>query len=288
MSLTKALIHYLLKRFHLIPLTLLVASDILVVHSILQKEVSNITDYVFAFLFVLLFLFHNRVGDDQRDFAFDAKYYPERQVQKGIISLKVLNRLTIITYFLMVLLMLTINLQSLWIGIPLLLFAWWAKKDFYLPETFKEQYFFLYNLLNMLQMLFLQVFIYFALQPFKAFDLLIWMHIAFVFALSLQIEVTRKIHHKKYPANDQYSDRLGVKASIYLWLMFSILSIFLSFYLGYLMDVDWIMLLVFEGLFLVILFFGGYFFNQKASAENLFWLCSILSYIGQNLLLTYG
>lgn len=288
MNTVKTLFQYFIKRFHLIPLTLLVISDIVVVRAILKNEVLQFIPYLLAFLFVLLYLFHNRVGDDKRDFAFDAKYYPTRAVQKGKISLALLDKMAWITYVLMGAIMLLMDVRSLLIGIPLLGFAWWAKKDFHLPESFKERYFFTYNLLNMLQMFFLQVFIYFALQPFQPFDQLIWVHIAFVFVLSLQIEVTRKIHHQKYPANDQYSDRLGVTKSLLLWLFFGLLGVVLSFYLATMLHVETQTLWAVEGIVVFVLLVGALIFNKKSSAENLFWLCSISSYIGQNLLLAYG
>ena len=115
-------IKYLLERFQVIPLSLLVASDILVIYRITSDKNIILWKYLVAFLFVILYLFHNRLADDQRDFDFDNKFHPDRAIQRGIISLNKLKTLSFISIILMILLAGSFNFLSLTIFITLILY----------------------------------------------------------------------------------------------------------------------------------------------------------------------
>jgi 4-hydroxybenzoate polyprenyltransferase len=281
--------NYLLKRFHLVPLFILVLSDILVVYRVLDPEPNSFWKYALALFFVLLYLFGNRVGDDLRDFDFDQKHYPNRAVQKGLLSKKELNAMFYLGYALMIISALLVNQQIVLPFIGLLIISVLAKKDFFLPESFKSKYYFSYNFLNMLQMLALQFFVYLLLGVTQ-FDQLIIVHVLLVFLLSLQTEVTRKVKAKKYASMDNYSDRLGMKGALLLWFIFALLSTITAFAMGQLLQIDLSLLISLESLFIGLCLLGVLFYAKKANekGENIFWLCFILFYVGQNLMLTYG
>ena len=87
------LLKYLLKRFQIIPLLALVITDMMAIDRLTSNREIPFWRFFFSFVFVLAYLFHNRVADDKRDFEFDMEYYPDRDLQKGIISISFLENL---------------------------------------------------------------------------------------------------------------------------------------------------------------------------------------------------
>ena len=286
----KIFINYLLERFQIIPLSILVASDILVIYRITYNQNILIWKYVIYFMFVILYLFHNRLADDRRDYDFDIKFYPNRAVQKGLISLKQINNLSYIAIFLMVIIAGSFSFLSLAIFTLLILYTLVAKKDFFLPKYFKEKHLFVYNFLNMLQILSLQIFIYVTIINSLDFTHFIYSHILFVFILSIQVEISRKIKPELSLANDLYSDRMGMGRSIILWVVFGIFSIINSAYLAYIIGIQLNTILFLEFIMLILFFIGGtlYYLKKSLTYENYFLAIMILTYIGQNLFLAYA
>ncbi len=286
----KIFINYLLERFQIIPLSILVASDILVIHRITYNQNIFIWKYVIYFMFVILYLFHNRLADDRRDYDFDKKFYPNRAVQKGLISLRQINNLSYIAIFLMLIIAGSFSFLSLAIFTLLILYTLVAKKDFFLPKDFKEKHLFVYNFLNMLQILSLQIFIYVSIINSLDFTHFIYSHILFVFILSIQVEISRKIKPEISLANDLYSDRMGMGRSIILWGVFGIFSIINSAYLAYIIGIQLNTILFLEFIMLTLFFIGGalYYLKKSLTYENYFLAIMILTYIGQNLFLAYA
>ena len=286
----KIFINYLSERFQIIPLSILVASDILVIYRITYDQNILIWKYVISFIFIILYLFHNRLADDRRDFDFDNKFYPNRAVQKGLISLRQINNLSYIAILLMVIIAGSFSFLSLTIFTLLILYTLIAKKDFFLPKGFKEKHLFGYNFLNMLQILSLQIFIYVSIIDSLDFTHFIYSHILFVFILSIQVEISRKIKPEKSLANDLYSDRMGMVRSILLWSVFGIFSILNSAYLAYIIGIQLNTILFLEFLMLLLFFIGGtlYYLKKSLTYENYFLATMILTYLGQNLFLAYA
>ena len=290
MNTYKIFINYLLERFQIIPLSILVASDILVIYRITYNQNILIWKYVIYFMFVILYLFHNRLADDRRDYDFDKKFYPNRAVQKGLISLRQINNLSYIAIFLMVIIAGSFSFLSLAIFTLLILYTLVAKKDFFLPKDFKEKHLFVYNFLNILQILSLQIFIYVSIINSLDFTHFIYSHILFVFILSIQVEISRKIKPEISLANDLYSDRMGMGRSIILWGVFGIFSIINSAYLAYIIGIQLNTILFLEFIMLTLFFIGGtlYYLKKSLTYENYFLAIMILTYIGQNLFLAYA
>ena len=286
----KIFINYLSERFQIIPLSILVASDILVIYRITYDQNILIWKYVISFIFIILYLFHNRLADDRRDFDFDNKFYPNRAVQKGLISLRQINNLSYIAILLMVIIAGSFSFLSLTIFTLLILYTLIAKKDFFLPKDFKEKHLFVYNFLNMLQILSLQIFIYVSIIDSLDFTHFIYSHILFVFILSIQVEISRKIKPEKSLANDLYSDRMGMGRSILLWGVFGIFSILNSAYLAYIIGIQPNTILFLEFIMLLLFFIGGtlYYLKKSLTYENYFLATMILTYLGQNLFLAYA
>ena len=93
---------YLLKRFQIIPLLALVITDMMVIDKLTSNREIPFWRFFFSFVFVLAYLFHNRVADDKTDFEFDMEYYPDRDLQKGMISMPFLERASFLMIGLMI------------------------------------------------------------------------------------------------------------------------------------------------------------------------------------------
>lgn len=286
----KTFIQYLLNRFQLIPLSLLVLSDVLLIVHIAGTNDNALFQGFTVFLFVMLYLLNNRVADDKRDFEFDNKHHQDRALQSGKLSLKFLNRIGYICLASMLALSIFFGKTAMLAITPVVLFAYWSKLDFSLPKSFKEQHFFLYNIMNMLQMLLLQSFMYFSVMNTFTLEPIMWLHIGFVFLLSLQVELTRKIQPEKTPAFDTYSDRLGMRRALLLWgaVGMTALSVFRILAKELSISVFTINIALICCVVLLSLGGGAYYFLKSKSAEGLFWLTVIMTYIGQNLVMIYG
>ena len=189
------------------------------------------------------------------------------------------------------------TLIALWMGklsllffVPLLFYTLLAKKDFLLPDHFKIKNLFTYNLINMVQLLFLQIFIYVSILDSLVLDDIVWAHILFVFILSIQVEITSNVKPDISPGNELYSDRLGMGGAIMLWYFFGLASIIISITICGLLGIGLKHILFFEALILLACFFSGllYLKNETSVYENLFWLGLLVTYIGQNMILTYA
>ena len=114
------LFKYLLKRFQIIPLLALVITDMMVIDRLTSNREIPFWRFFFSFVFVLAYLFHNRVADDKRDFEFDMEYYPDRDLQKGIISISFLERASFLMIGLMIIISVFMGQLSIMFFLPLL------------------------------------------------------------------------------------------------------------------------------------------------------------------------
>ena len=280
---------YLLKRFQIIPLLALIITDMMVIDRLTSNREIPFWRFFFSFVFVLAYLFHNRVADDKRDFKFDMEYYPDRDLQKGIISISFLERASFLMIGLMIIISVLMGQLSIMFFLPLLFYTILAKKDFFFPDNFKIKYLFTYNIINMLQILLLQIFIYVSILDDMMLDNIILFHILLVFILSIQVEITRKTKPNTSRGNELYSDRLGMKGAIMLWIFFGVGSMVISATICVLLGINIKDILFYEAIILTICFISGltYLKNATSFSENIFWFGLLVSYIGQNLILIY-
>ena len=283
------LFKYLLKRFQIIPLLALVITDMMVIDRLTSNREIPLWRFFFSFVFVLAYLFHNRVADDKRDFEFDMEYYPDRDLQKGIISISFLERASFLMIGLMIIISVSMGQLSIMFFLPLLFYTILAKKDFFFPDNFKIKYLFTYNIINMLQILLLQIFIYVSILDDLILDNILLFHILLVFILSIQVEITRKTKPNTSKGNELYSDRLGMKGAIMLWMFFGVGSMVISSTICVLLGINVKDILFYEAIIFTICFISGskYLKNPTSFSENIFWCGLLVSYIGQNLILIY-
>ena len=138
--------------------------------------------------------------------------------------------------------------------------------------------------------LFLQVFIYVSILDELIMDNILLFHILLVFILSIQVEVTRKIKPTISLGNELYSDRLGMKGAILLWMFFGVASIINSTTICILLGLNIENILFYEATIFTICLFSGFIYlkNPSSFSENVFWFGLLVSYIGQNIVLIYA
>ncbi|HII69052.1 TPA: hypothetical protein HA270_04195 [Candidatus Woesearchaeota archaeon] len=187
-----------------------------------------------ATITVVLFMFHMRVFDDMKDKRFDDRHHPSRLIQKGKISLKallVIDLLGIAVQFILTLLY-SVN-AVIW-----LLFAYayaaLAGADF-MAGTVLRRHFFLYNLLNILQLFFVQLYIYAMFTPFFSLtDPGLFIHFLFAIGNAGILEIARKLKapEQESTGNDTYSARLGIDgaAVFFVTLCLFIYGLFLALF----------------------------------------------------------
>ena len=290
MTKIQTFINYLHVRFQIIPLIVLLFTDLVVIKRITNEYIISDWKLYICFLFTLIYLFHNRVADDKRDFDFDLEHYPDRHIQSGKIDIHLMNKVSYFLIGLMILIAIGLGTLSQTIFLPLILYTLLAKKDFFLSKDFKIKRLFTYNFINMLQLLLLQIFVYVSILNSYQINKTILMHIIFVFLLSIQVEITRKIKPTLSPGNELYSDRLTMKGSLILWTVSGILCGFVCVWLSSLIQIDISKAITFVIAIQSFSILTGYLFyiNKNSKYENLFWLGLICSYVLQNAVLIYG
>ena len=137
MKKSEMLFNYLIKRFQIIPLLAIVITDMMVINRLTSTREIPFWRFFFSFVFIIIYLFHNRVADDKRDFEFDMKYYPDRDLQKGIISMSFLERASSLMIGLMIIISVLMGQLTIMFFLPLLFYTILAKKDFFFPDNFK-------------------------------------------------------------------------------------------------------------------------------------------------------
>ena len=186
-----------------------------------ESMFSYLTEIIISFITLLLFMFHIRVLDEHKDYDFDSKYHKERPIQRGLISLKellILDVLGLITIFL-----LNAFFQIRAILFLLIAFAYTllAGNEFFMKKWIRKK-FFLYNFLNLLQLLFLQFYLYSLIDPKFSFkEILLTVHFIFVLFNVGLLEFARKLKIKSQEseARDTYSSRLGMKKSVFIYTL---------------------------------------------------------------------
>jgi len=198
------------------------------------SNASIIQDYLFeagiAFITLVLFMFHIRVLDEYKDYHFDLKYHSTRPVQRGLISLRELLYMDILGLILMFSINVYFFPNSTFFILLALGYTIVTGNDFFLGKKIRKK-FYLYNFLNMLQLLIFQFYLYHIVNPqFSFFELTLLLHFVFVLLNISFLEVARKIQpvSSQKRGMDTYSERLGVSrvASVFTFIFFSVYLLF--------------------------------------------------------------
>lgn len=279
-----AFIKYQQERFPLLFLVPIALSGVIGVAAVLQSH--NWVTIVSGTLITVLFLFHIRVIDELRDFLHDNEFHPYRPIQKKTISVEQLKLLRIISLCLFFVICFLFSLKSLTLAILVFLYSTIAGYDFFCGKKIKK-YFYLYNLLNMVQLVGLQLVVYTLFGWTFDFTPQVIAHIGIVFLLSSLLEVGRKIKlaEKETFGKDTYSAHLGFKGAI---ILFSIIFVLTLLPLGYIFSLNEKMygiivpvVISFLGLYVSII----HHFKKSIESEKLFALFYFLYYVVINVTL---
>lgn len=236
----------------------------------------------------LLFMFNIRVFDDFKDKGFDNKYHKERPVQRGLISLKELNIINLVSIVFQVILNAFISLGAFIYWILAMCYSLIAKKEFFIKNYIRKR-FILYNFLNLMQMFFLQIYLYAIIEPNFSFkDPLVFIHFIFVLSNALILEVARKLKskHNESKGLDTYSSRYGVRKSSYIYAG-SYLVTYLFFLVIFLQINFSIIILLLSLLSLVLIIYSTIYYATKRSKLSTKVLegIAILFYLSMHLLI---
>jgi 4-hydroxybenzoate polyprenyltransferase len=238
----------------------------------------------------LAFLFHIRVIDESRDLQHDNRFHPERPVQRGLISIRelVMTDLPALAFFIAVALLYG-KVAAIY-GVILLIFSYIAWNDFFLGERFKRQ-FYLYNAVNMIQMVLLQLFIYAVFTHSFRVSKVMWIHLLFVIFNTIIMEFVRKIKtgEEETKGNDTYSWHLGYARSLYIFYLFSLVNFFTFAWMLYTISKDIRNYLIISLLLLGLLSYAvfSHLHKRKKTTENLLLLSTVVNYVGLNLLIYF-
>lgn len=289
MSLISRLYKYQDERFPVKVLFFTTWAVILSSAAILSYQ-TTFVQMVMAFLASLLFLFHVRVIDEHRDFEHDTNYHTERPVQRGLIKLKELVVVDVIGMLIFVIICVYYGITGWIYGGVLLIFSYLARKDFYGGQWLKQK-FYLYNGVNMLQMVLLQLLIYAILIQRFEVNAVMWIHLLFVIWNTLIIEVVRKIKISatESKGSDTYSHHMGFAKSLLMFYLLSFANYLTFNWMLYAISPSinyfyFIALLLFIMLTLVVVV---HYYKRLKQTEGLLFLFALINYVGLNLLIYF-
>jgi len=289
MNFVKSLYQYQEERF---PVKILFFTTMAVVLSsaaILSYNV-NIYQIVGAFVACMAFLFHVRVIDESRDFDHDLKYHPERPVQRGLISIRQLFYIDAVGVIVFITVALIFGRISKFYGAALLLFSFVAWKDFFLRNWLKKK-FYLYNAVNMLQMVLLQMLIYSIFTQSFMVTQVMWIHLVFVIFNTIIMEFVRKIKTMadESRGEDTYSWHMGFFRSLMVFYLFCTINIFTFFWMLYTLSPHLNIFYLGALLLFVILTVSTVMHGvkKKKTTEAVLLLSTVLNYVGLNLLIYF-
>jgi len=287
MNLIYRLYRYQEERFPVKILTFTTLAVVLSSAAVLSYDTSLLQG-IMNFFACMAFLYHIRVSDESRDFSHDSAFHPERPVQRGLVSVKELFLFDIpgLVFFLFT--SLFFGLPSILYGLLLLIFSFIAWKDFFLGDKFKKR-FFLYNAINMFQMVLLQFFIYAVFtRSFKVSGVM-WIHLLFVIFNTIIMEIVRKIKTsgEESKGRDTYSWHLGYSRSLKIFYFLSVFNYLTFVWMLYTISSSaTLFVLIALGLLILLTVAVILHSHQKRKATEQFLLLStVMNYVGLNLLI---
>jgi len=229
-----------------------------------------------------------RVFDDSKDEDFDEKFHKKRPVQRGLISLKELNLINTVSMSLQFIINAFFSLAATFWWVISLCYSLLAKYEFFCKSFIRKQ-FMLYNFLNLMQMFFLQIYIYYLINPNLSFaDPLLLIHFIFVLSNAMILEVARKLKGKREISKglDTYSSRYGIKQSAYLYMSSYSITYLLFLYIFIKVGFSLIILLIsFISLLVITYSTIRYVITQTKASTKIIEIVAIAYYLSMHLLL---
>lgn len=251
----------------------------------------NLISLIVAIVFSVLFMFHIRVIDEFRDFQFDSKYHSDRPVQKGVISLKQLMTMNVLALIVQFLFILSLSSRAMFLWFLAFGYTVISGSDFLLGNRIKRK-FYLYNILNLVQLFIFQFFLYSIFDPsFSYSNISLTTHFFFATGNVVLLEFARKMKSKKGESKvkDTYSSRFGAGGSALVFVIIALISFGLFSYSMLALRSNIIVFSLSEvALILVALSAIKYTLNNNKTSEILLQGSAAIFYITTHLALAFS
>lgn len=203
--------------------------------TLLCFSISNFSDASFitiiaAAVLSTTYLVQIRASDEHKDFEHDNKFYPERPIQRGLITLKELANVKLFCVCLFLLLCIASgSTQVIMLGLIQQGYAFLTRKEFYLRDWLRPK-FFAYNLIHYFQLLILTLLILSFIGIQQSSD--IWRLFIYGVLMIFTIDIARKIRQQDFDkAEDTYSAVMGRAGSIILFITWSLATTLWTLYI---------------------------------------------------------
>ncbi len=180
-----------------------------------------------GFLTILCFFLHTRIFDDHKDYAADSRFFPDRVLQRGVVTLgelKFLAALAIVLEFACAIVCGPAALVALSVAFA---FSLLMLKEFFVADWLKKR-FLLYASVHMLIMplLAMTVWSFATKQYFWEIPLWYWLYSMVSFFLAFNWEVSRKIRvpEEEIEGVDSYTRLFGTYGAAYLVLLIRVID----------------------------------------------------------------
>jgi hypothetical protein len=243
-----------------------------------------------ALIASILYLLHIRVIDEHRDFHHDNTHHTHRPVQTGVISKEELGKIDIVAVIILIGIAAFSGTYALGLAFVMLFYSYLAGKEFFFGEKIR-QYFFFYNVVNLVQMLLMQLFVYAVFVGAFSFNRLVLAHFLFTTVGTITFEFVRKL---KVPGDDgtgkdTYTWHLGFGTSIISYIILALTNIFLFLKVVRLISNQSLAWLILSGFLGIILLLLGviHWIKRKHLTDQLLQLSFLLSYGILNLIIYF-
>jgi len=185
--------------------------------------------YLISVVIVVLYLIQIRTSDEKKDFEHDNRYYKNRPVQRGLVTLQELaavNRVAIVSQLVLYATFWDLHIFAL--GLISQGYAYLTRKEFFVREWIR-QHFFIYNFSHYIQLIILFFAITYIIQPvgISHTQLLIFLVLNIIV-----VELGRKTKPiKEDVAEDTYSYYFGYKGTAAALIVASLVNLWFIVYM---------------------------------------------------------
>lgn len=285
MNVISKLYKYQKERFPLQILIFTTISSVLASNAVTGNSAS-IIDIILVFFASLFFIFHIRVIDESRDAEYDKKFYPDRPVQMGFISLKELFIADIVGLIFIATVAILYGKVSTILALVMFLFTLFAWKDFFIQKFFLDKPL-LYHLINSPQMLLLQFFIFAVFVESFQITKAMWLLAGLIYLNIFILEVIRKINRPNASgdAGDVYSKSLGFNGAMIFTMILAIISAVLFVLLNNEMKTENITHLIVGFAIIALFVFSilAHIIKKSKTTEKIMLLGGVILYVGLNI-----
>lgn len=195
---------------------------------------ANLTSLQVALALIASFayLLHIRVIDEHRDFGHDNIHHVTRPIQVGVISKEELRYMDVLAVAFLIIIAVVAGLWALVVAVIMLVYSYLAGKEFFVGESIRR-HFFIYNGINLIQMLLMQIFVYAIFANPIPLNSLVFAHFLFTTVGTIIFEFVRKL---KRPGDDgtgkdTYTWYLGFNNSLIIYSLLLLLNTLLFFWI---------------------------------------------------------